>query len=315
MEPLEQYFAEMEKFVRLPQLMKRLVLFLGLLVALVGSGGLYAFEIKDGDLKTVFYAKTDVPVVWRYAPGQDVFILDVPGLEQLGLTFNRVTQFKEHQAGEAYPRVLTSDELARYIAASNKTVATFAAGHDLRVSDLVQFFNFAQRDKVELFPQEYALRDFMIEQGLMMEWREMYRAQKPHAVILSIPQVQDRRASEPAVTSNMRYAILLHELAHAAFHTNPFYKKYCTAFWTDGLAESQKETFRRFLASMRYSIDDEDLVINEMQAYLMFTPDTGSFSAARLGVSKKELAIMRDSFAKGRPPVQLPLRVKAGDLP
>jgi hypothetical protein len=52
-----------------------------------------------------------------------------------------------------------------------------------------------------------------------------------------------------------------------------------------------------------------------MHAYLMFTPDAGSFSAARLGIPESELAAMRAAFLKGRPPVRLPIGVKAGDLP
>lgn len=301
--------------MRLPQIMKRMLLLLGLAVGLLGSVAVAAFEMKDGDLRTIFYARSEVPVAWRYTPGKDVYVLDMPGLELLGRTFNRATQLTEQQYTEAYPRVLTTDELTRYIGNAQRTFANFAAGHDLRVSDLVQFFNLADRDKVELFPEEYALRDFLLEQGVMKEWRGFYTAQKPHAVILSIPQVQDRRGNEPAVTNQGRYAILLHELSHAEYHSNEAYKRYATAFWENGLTAAQREAFKKFLAAMRYSVANEDLVINEMQAYLMFTPDGGAFSAARLGVSESALAAMRDSFMRGRPPVQLPLRAKAGDLP
>ena len=301
--------------MRLPQFVNRVVLVLGLAAGLLGSAFVGAFEVKEGDLKAIFYAKTDVPVVWRYTPNSEVMILDMPGLELLGRTFNRVTQLTEQQYTEAYPRVLTSQELSRYIGNAHRTFANFAAGHDLRISDLVQFFNLADRDKVELFPEEYALRDFLLQQGLIKEWRGFYQAQKPHSIVLSIPQVQDRRGNEPAVTSQARYAILLHELSHAEFHTNAAYNKYCRGFWAGGLTESQREAFRKFLAGMRYSVENEELVINEMQAYLVFTPDAGAFSAARLGVSESTLAGMREAFVRGRPPVQLPLRVKAGELP
>ncbi|TXI73803.1 MAG: hypothetical protein E6Q43_05090 [Dokdonella sp.] len=297
------------------EMIKRVLVSLGLAVGLLGSVSAAAFEIKDGDLRTIFYARSDVPVIWRYTPAKDVYVLDMPGLERLGRTFNRATQLVEQQYTEAYPRVLTSEELARYISNANRTFANFASGHDLRVSDLVQFFNLADRDKVELFPEEYALRDFLLGQGVMKEWRGFYNAQLPHAVILSIPQVQDRRSGEPAVSNHSRYAILLHELSHAEYHTNEAYKKYARMFWENGLTDAQREAFKKFLAAMRYSVENEDLVINEMQAYLMFTPDAGAFSAARLGVSETVLASMRESFLRGRPPVKLPLRAKAGELP
>ena len=301
--------------MRLPQLMNRVLLVSGLVAGLMASGWVNAFEVKDGDLKTIFHARSDVPVVWRYTPNPEVMVLDIPGLDLLGRTFNRVTQLVEQQYSEPYPRVLTSAELVKYIGNANRTFANFASGHDLRVSDLVQFFNLADRDKVELFPEEYALRDFLIEQGLIKEWRGFYQSQKPHSLVLSIPQIQERRGNEPAVTSNARYTILLHELAHAEFHSNAAYNKYCRIFWADRLTESQRESFKRFLAGMRYSVGNEDLVINEMQAYLMFTPDGGSFSAARLGVPESALTAMRELFVSGRPPVKLPLRVKAGDIP
>lgn len=294
---------------------RRLLFWLSICAALLGSVGARAYEVRDGDTKTILQARIETPVAWRYTANSEVWVIDVPGLELLGRTFNRVTQLKEHQSSEPYPRVLTTEELSKYIGAGNRTFASFAAGHDLRVADLVQFFNYAERDKVELFAEEYALRDFLIEQGLMKEWRGFYQAQKPHTMILSIPQVQERRSNEPGVTMNARYAILLHELAHGEFHTNPAYNKYCRTFWEDSLTDAQKDAFRRFLSSMRYAVDNEELLINETQAYLMFTPDGGSFSAARLGVTEKALAGMREAFLKGRPPTRLPLNIKAGDLP
>jgi hypothetical protein len=53
----------LEKPVRLPQFVKSVLLLIGLIVTLLESGHLHAYEVKEGDLKTIFYAKTDVPVV------------------------------------------------------------------------------------------------------------------------------------------------------------------------------------------------------------------------------------------------------------
>jgi hypothetical protein len=43
-------------------------------------------------------------------------------------------------------------------------------------------------------------------------------------------------------------------------------------------------------------------MINEMQAFLMHTPDTRAFSAALLGVAETTLANLRRRFAKDAPP-------------
>lgn len=306
----QTFFARMEETVRKGYFVQRLFLALGIVGVLLWSRAVLAFEVREGDLKTIFHSRTTAPIAWRYSPNPEIWVLDMPGLEVLGRTFNRVTQLKEHQYNEPYPRVLTTDELGKYIGAANRTNANFAAGHDMRVSDLVHFFNLAERDKVELYPEEYALRDFLMTQELIKEWRGFYQAQKPNVVVLSIPQAQDG-----GMNSNSRYAILLHELAHGEFHTNSFYNRYCRSFWDSVLTDAQRDAFRKFLASMRYAIDNDELVINEMQAYLVFTPDSRSFSAARLGVTEAALAAMRDAFIRGRPPTSLPLRARAGDLP
>lgn len=54
-------------------------------------------------------------------------------------------------------------------------------------------------------------------------------------------------------------------------------------------------------------MSNEELLINEMQAYLMFTHDPKSFSARKLGVPDAELQRMRDAFRRGKPPTRMPL--------
>ena len=190
-------------------------------------------------------------------------------------------------------------------AAARRTTADFAFGHDVLVSELVQFFNYALRDKIELNPEEITLRDFLVEQGLVRLWRGFYQAMKPDVVLLAVPQTQARKANEPMVSDGARYAILLHELAHAEYYTNPHYAKFCQRYWYETLTEDQRELFKRFLANFNYSVNNEELLINEMQAYLMFTPDPKSFSARKLGVSEEVLQSMRGAFRRGSPPIRL----------
>jgi hypothetical protein len=74
------------------------------------------------------------------------------------------------------------------------------------------------------------------------------------------------------------------------------------------LNDAQREVFKRFLSKYNYAVNQEELLVNEMQAYLMFTPDPQSFSAKKLGIKDEELEAMRDLFRKGKPPTRLPLR-------
>ncbi|QLH48984.1 MAG: hypothetical protein HWD57_03735 [Candidatus Accumulibacter cognatus] len=267
-----------------------------------------ALDAVQGDFTQVLETRSGELTVWQIADNPDIYIFDFPGLTYQGRSFNRITQFTEQQTTEAYPKVLGNQELARYVEAARRTQADFAFGHDVLISELVQFFNFSLRDKIELNPEEIAIREFLIEQGLARFWRGFYQAMKPGVVVLAIPQTQDRKVGEPMVSPGARYAILLHELAHGEYYTNPHYAKYCQRFWHETLTEYQRELFKRFLMNFNYAVNHEELLINEMQAYLMFTPDPKSFSARKLGVSDAELQSMRETFRRGSPPIRLPLR-------
>lgn len=277
------------------------------------AGSVSAAEVVSGEVETILNSRTGALTVWRLENNPNVLLFDFPGLEMQGRTFNRVTYLTE-QYNAPYKRVLGNAEFLKYLEAKRRSQANFAYGHDLLVSELALFFNLADRDKVELLPEEIALRNFLIEQDIVRVWRGIYQVNKdrPNVVVLSIPQVQERQGGEPAITPFARRAIVLHEIAHAEFYTNKYYAEYCRKFWNTRLTEQQRERFRRFLSRSNYSMNESELLVNEMQAYLMFTPDKSSFSAAKLGVTEAELDAMRDLFVNGRPPTRLPIYTPEG---
>ncbi|MEF8769723.1 MAG: hypothetical protein ABTS16_14965 [Candidatus Accumulibacter phosphatis] len=281
---------------------------IGTSVLMAMTQSAWALDAVQADFSQVFDSRTGELTVWQMAENPSIYIFDFPGLTYQGRSFNRITQFTEQQTTEPYPKVLSNQELARYVEAARRTQADFAFGHDVLISELVQFFNFALRDKVELNPEEIVIREFLMEQGLVRFWRGFYQAMKPGVVVLAIPQTQDRKATEPMVSPGARYAILLHELAHGEYYANPHYAKFCQRFWYETMTENQRELFKRFLANFNYAVNNEELLINEMQAYLMFTPDPKSFSARKLGVSDAELQSLRETFRRGSPPIRLPMR-------
>ncbi len=267
----------------------------------------------SGNFSQIVSSRTGQLAVWRYADNPKIYVFDFAGLAHQGRSFNRITQFTEQQSSEPYPRVLTAEEMATRLAAAKRSESDFAFGHDVMVHELVTFFNFAQRDKVPLNPDETAVRDFLVAQGMMRDWRGFWQAVEPNNVILSIPQTQEKGVGEPQINPMARYAILLHEMAHGEYYTNPYYTQYCRRFWQESLSEAQREAFKAFLGKYGYATGFEEMMINEMQAYLMFTPDPSSFSARKLGVSQQELEAMRDAFRKGKPPTSLPLRWNIGE--
>lgn len=286
--------------------LKKLFIFSSSLTLALVCGSCYALETVSGDVNEVFNNKSDQLTIWNLKSNPNVYVFDIPGLSTQGRTFNRVTHFTEQAIfSSGYPRVYSNTELAEYFDSVKRTQANFAFGHDTLVSELVQFFNLAEKDKVELYPEEIALRDFLLEKGLMRFWRGFYQAQQPGVVLLSIPQLQAKKADEPQVTELARRAVFNHELSHGEYFTNEYYANYCRKFWNESLSDKQRKLFTDFLSSHNYNTNYPDLVVNEMQAYLIYTADQNSFSAAKLGVTELELESMRKMFRQGNPPTKL----------
>jgi hypothetical protein len=263
-------------------------------------------SVRTADFNTILAAKSEQLAIWQYSGNPDIYIFDFPNLTQQGKTFNRITQLTE-QFNEPYRRVLTNQEIEKYLASIRRTQANMAFGNDVIVSDLVLFFNLAENDKVELNPEELMLRDFAISQGLIKVWRKFYQAVQPNIVILSIPQTQEKRANEPRISELARRTVLTHELAHGEYFSNSYYAKYCAHFWYNVLTDAQRDVFKVFLSKYNYGLNREELLVNEMQAYLLFTPDPSSFSAEKLGITEEELESMRKTFRKGMPATGLPI--------
>ena len=294
-------------------LLKITCAFLVIYMSLIASVARAAPQPVSGDFSQILNSSSTQLAVWRFTGNPNILIFDFPGLAYQGRSFNRITQFTEQQSSEPYPRVLTEQEMAARLAASRRSESDFAFGHDVMVHELVKFFNFAVRDKIELNSDEAAIKDFLLEQGLIRVFRDIFQAVSPNTVILSIPQIQEKTATQPLINRAARFAVLMHELAHGEYYSNPYYAKYCDRFWFESLSEQQRSYFKKFLGQYNYALGNEDLLINETQAYLMFTPDPHSFSAKKLGVADVELEAMRDAFRKGKPPTKLPLTWNLGE--
>lgn len=237
--------------------------------------------------------------VFAYPGQQPIFIIDFPTLAAQGRMFNRIVALVERM-GVGRARVLDDQELAQFIRSVGKTELTFAYGNDFLVSELVVFFNLAEYGNIALTAEERALRAFLVEQRLIRERFGFLQAVRPNAVILSIPK-EKSGGDEPAVSALARQTILMHELSHAEFYTNPLYRAWCRTFWRKVLTERQRSALRTFLAKSGYDPDNEELMINEAQAYLLYTPDPRAFNARMAGLTEQEIGEMRAAFLKGFP--------------
>ena len=227
--------------------------------------------------------------VFRFAPAPRVLVLSFPRLRAQGRMLNRLGAFVE-KVGLPHARVIAETELGSALQRANDTEETFYYGHDYRAADLARFFAAAARDGTDLRPEEAFLRTLLDQQGLL--------APTAIGAVISIPPL----SAAPPIDAAARATILHHELSHGLYFTDPGYAAYARAFWDTVLTESQRAGFRRFLAGQDYDTDNEDLMINETQAYLMHTADPRYFRPDLAGLTPAEAASLRRTFWLGMPP-------------
>lgn len=259
---------------------------------------------QTADYTTILGSKSDKAMVFDYGGRSLILVIDFPTLAEQGKMFNRIVALIE-RIGAPRERVLDNEELARFIRSVGKTEATLAYGNDFLVAELVVFFNLADMGGIQLTAQEVALRQLLADRRLMVYRNGFYQAVTPQAVILSIPQESGGSPGNPPVSTLARQTILMHEISHAEFYTNPAYANYCRQFWRSVMSAEQRGAIRKFLSRSSYNPDNEEMMINETQAYLLYTPDQRAFNAKLAGLREKEVEILRTKFWGGFPEAPL----------
>jgi hypothetical protein len=232
-------------------------------------------------------ASPAVRTLVRFAPNPTILVLDFPTLDRQGRMLNRVAAWAE-KSGVPHDRVLNDSELAAAIKASGASPATYYYGHDYRAADIATFFSLADRDGVKLDDEEEELR----------RMTAAARAESfGFGALITLP----RADAANQVSARDRAVILHHELSHGEYFTNALYARFVHTIWDTVLTETERAKFRTYLAQDGYDPALEDLMINEMQAYLMHTPDARFFDPVKLGIAPDRLAQIRESFAAGMP--------------
>jgi len=245
-----------------------------------------AFAIRTANETEIREHVADTLTVFRFAANPNIIVLDFPTLLQQGLMLDRVAALQE-KAGLPRDRVLTDAELDAAIHARGDTIATFYYGHDYSAAALARFFELADRQHVALNEQEEKLRALVRQLGWFA----------PGALggLISVPRV----GADPNVTMSARAAILRHELSHGEFFSDPAYAAYVRGFWRTNLTQAERAGVRRFLGSEDYDTADEELMLNEMQAYVMFTLDPQFFRASDAGMTDQRREQLQTEFLRG----------------
>lgn len=226
--------------------------------------------------------------VFRFAADPRIVVLDFASLQEQGLMLDRMAALEE-KAATPRDRVLTDTELDQAIEVGGDTIATYYYGHDYSAAELVRFFNLADAEHVALYPEEETLRRLLIQLGWFLPGAQ--------GGLISVPKV----GANARVTYAARAVILRHELAHGEYFSDPIYVAYVQRFWEHALTPDERKAVRQFLASEDYDPNINDLMQNEMQAYLMFTRDPEFFAPADIHMAPARLAELQGEFQQSLP--------------
>jgi hypothetical protein len=254
--------------------------------AAMTSAGSFSAPITPADEATILAAPQDHLALFRLAAAPKILVLSFPSLHQQALTLDRVGAFVE-KAGMPHDRVLSSAELADRLAQVGEDFDTFYYAHDYRAADLARFFAAADAGHVALDADERGLEALLGREAML-------QGSNPGAII-SVPPL----SQHPPIDARARAAILRHEVSHGVYFTDPPYAAYTAHFWADEMTDEERAAFRRMLSDEGYDTSNEDLMRNEMQAYLVHTPDLRYFNPARMRIDAVSL---RSRFVAGMPP-------------
>jgi hypothetical protein len=240
------------------------------------------------DEAALLAAPTDRLTLWRFRADPDIVVAIFPTLHAQAMALNRVATFVE-RPGVPRDHVLDDGALRAVIGqgqpGGQDGFDTYYYGHDYRAADLARFFATAASDGVNLHAAERELKARLKAAGLFKPRSQL--------ALISLPPHGDGLLDDGG-----RATILDHELSHGAYFTDPRYAAYVVGFW-NGLTETERSAFRRYLGAQGYDTGNDDLMRNETQAYLVFTADPRMFDMARLGLP--EAPRLRTEFLSGLP--------------
>lgn len=245
-------------------------------------------DIRSADEATILANRPAGLDVFRFAFNPQILVLDFASLARQGAMFNRAAAMIE-KSGLPRDRLLTDAELDQAIRASGDTPETYYYGHDYSASDLARFFAAADRQALVLTPDERMLRRLLEQEG----------AGTPGFTrgVISVPA----EGAGAGVDRVARATILHHELAHGEFFSNPRYEAWTLEFWNNVLDNAGRAAFTKMLSADGYDPSLGELLANETQAYLMFTPEGKFFDPEALGLDPGVLDRLRERFRLGMP--------------
>jgi hypothetical protein len=224
-----------------------------------------------------------------FAPDTNIVVIDFPSLTTQGLMLDRVAALVE-KAKLPRDRVLNDVELNQAIYDCGDTIESYYYGHDYKAADLQKFYTLADQEGVKLNAQELWLKGLLKQLGWLTPGA--------NGAVITLP------AAGGPITEEMRAVILHHEISHGAFYTIPAYAAYAKQFWYS-LTQMDRDAFTNFLGSEGYDTADTTLMLNETQAYLIFTRDPRFFNGSVVNMTQAQVDTLREGFIANMPNIWL----------
>lgn len=229
-----------------------------------------------------------------------LWVVDFENLAIQSATLNRIAALIERNNAPK-DRIVTPAELARFTATANKSTMQnknrLFLGHDYRLESVAQFFSLAQQHQVPLNAAEQAFLALMHKLGLLtFTATGTWQAAQPGTAVVTIAGASKTPSLEHLSPAE-RLAVLRHELSHGEYFTNSRYREYCQRFWAER-NPAEQSTIINGLNLLGYNTTDQELVVNELQAFL-WEPEAGAWIDLGLRKLGSSLTTLRNIFVTG----------------
>ncbi len=195
--------------------------------------------------KQAVWRRSDMEIFsWNLFP--DILILDFKDYSLQSAFLKRITFFLEK---DGFKGQLLNNKVLSGLHGWN--------AHDYRAKDLAEFFTVTEKQNFTLNPEEYELRDILINNKIIHKSENGYSHDS--GGILSFTMESSPR---------LRHLFITHEGYHGIYFSDSRYEPEVQKVW-DSLDEPEKQFWYNFLDWKHYEIEDAYLVVNEFQAYLM----------------------------------------------
>ncbi len=267
-------------------------------------------RVEEAGFATILHRSESSLAIFQLVENPHVFVIDFPDLDAQGEALNRVAALIEKRDAPK-KRLLNDHELASAIAHAGRTPATYFLAHDYRLPDLARAFTLAEHQKLALNRRERCVVTLLKTSGTA-------RTEGEYSIIsISAVGPSSPPQAKLHLSTSARAALLRHEVSHGEYFTNGRYFKYCWDFWHH-LPPDVQQVFRDGLGDLGYDASQEDLMVNETQAYL-WELDNAAMIDMNLRQYHTSIESLRKVFLNGldasRPPISQLFTLKEMRVP